>query len=896
MYSIIDAVLPRGYGFCIMDDNGKVWFHNDKHRNLMENFIEECDFNPTLKAAIYSNTPRFLDLKYYNSLHQAYILPMKNMPLYLVTFYEFEGEKSFQLQAFTMTFFFFSVLLLLLFLQVLTFFAMKMKLYRSFKKHILIEIIRPKKPDTLRYIKSVHINIMITLLLLVFLHFTVGMYKIFMIYFATSTAFTFSYLFLNHHQTILIRKKVLARIALGVFVLVNGLLLLFTIENNSNYWDFAVVLVFELLLMAVVFIFYQRVVLNRDYNLFILRIYKKNYVRYYTNYIITNLFLIGVIPILVFYQVSYTEEVKIRVKHNQYDLAQKIETHTESQIKNYKGIKLKDADVPTNRADLGIYSKHSFNTEYLSSVPDSVIKLADTGNVSWNNLISSIRPLYDDYSKENKFLSQNNTHNKVYGWKLEKNNNRLSLYYKTNTIALRNSTAVTGHPRYRSITSILPSFSFLRLADNSQLSWVGKVTFNTIFWLVLALILWATWILILRGTNRVFAIQIIDSFVPVAFGKHLAHLIKSRKHIGLLSSSPLDIEDLSRFVDKETDTVWLKLEHLNNHQKLLDIFNEDKNQPGATDTKRYKKALLVHPFDAFFLDKDNNKSLLELLNKVNETNNQIILVMYKRPSELVNMLNESLKEKENEPIENQNYRWRFFFDLFSITEIPLEYNDGTNSIPSLDVSNLKLPPSSRGYYRQLSHYIVKECSAANHLKQFTELLWEYIYPLTDGNDLATAKDWTTKKLMELSMAYYKDIFRALSPVEKFVLYDLASNSVMNPNTYTIITELLKQGYLVKDNDKIQIMNQSFQLFILSTFTKNDAKQLVKAESGGSWAGYKIPLILIIVAIFVMIGLGNQQFMADLNKFLLVIGAGLTSVTTVVGVVSRTKKMTSSTPS
>jgi len=894
MYSVIDAKLPKGYGFCIMEASGKVWFHHDKHRNLKENFVEECDNDDLLKAAIYSQTPRQLDLQYYNKKHSAYIHPISNVPLYLVTYYDFQNEKSFQLQTFSLTFLFYSILLVVLFFQILTFFIMKADLYRSFKKHVLIEIIRPKKPDTLRYIKNIHLNLLIIFLLVIFLHFIGGAHKVFMVFFTISLAFTFSYLFLNHHQNKQINKKALAWIATVLLFVANLVLGVFTYNSNLGFSNLILVLLFQIILLIIVFVFYRWIVVNREYNYHILRLCKKNYLKYYTSYIITNLVLIGVIPVLAFYQVSFTEEVKFRVKHQQYDLAKKIEQHKKHQLAYYKSIKLSDSTIVKNRIKNGIYTEHIFNTKYADYVDSASVPKADTTNLLWNNLIGSFRPIYDDYSKESKFFSFNSTHDDTYLWSYQDKNRDLSLFYKANMVGLKDSTAKLLKRNYHSISSTLPTFSFYGLAKTSQSTIVEQFVFNIMFWLILVLILMAIRFLISRGASRVFAIQIIDSYAPFHFTKHLSHLLKTRKYIGLHSNSPLDIEELKSFVEAETSSVRLLSEHCKNHDLLMEEFSYNLDSSNAEKSKSRRKTLLVHPFDTFFLDRDNNKSLLELLIKVNETNSQIILVMHRSPSELIDILKDIEQDKSaeneegNDQIKNQYYQWRFFFDHFSMTNIPLEYADSKNE-HVLKMSDIKIPPTSKQEYKQLAHFVYNECAAANYLKQFAHPLWNYIYPLVHEIDLATAKDWATKKLMELSTAYYKDIFRALSPEEKFVLYDLATDSVMNPNAYPIIVKLMKQGYLTKEIDKIQIMNHSFQMFVQSQFTKKDVKELAKSQAGGAWAGFKIPLLVIIAALIVMIGLGNQQILKDLNKFLLVFGAGITSLTSIVGVISRTKK-------
>jgi hypothetical protein len=65
MLSLIDPVLPIGYGFALVDNRGRVLFHSDHTRNNRENFLEETDNNRELAAAIYGRAhPNTFTLKY----------------------------------------------------------------------------------------------------------------------------------------------------------------------------------------------------------------------------------------------------------------------------------------------------------------------------------------------------------------------------------------------------------------------------------------------------------------------------------------------------------------------------------------------------------------------------------------------------------------------------------------------------------------------------------------------------------------------------------------------------------------------------------------------------------------------------------------------------------------
>ncbi|HYK89490.1 MAG TPA: cache domain-containing protein [Acidobacteriota bacterium] len=81
-------VLPAGYGFCVIDQQGTVLFHSDERRNLRENFFEECNQNSELRAAVLGRTAERFDLDYGRRTHSLYVTPIPDFPWCLAVFRE----------------------------------------------------------------------------------------------------------------------------------------------------------------------------------------------------------------------------------------------------------------------------------------------------------------------------------------------------------------------------------------------------------------------------------------------------------------------------------------------------------------------------------------------------------------------------------------------------------------------------------------------------------------------------------------------------------------------------------------------------------------------------------------------------------------------------------------
>ncbi len=88
LLSLVNPVLPAGYGYCVITEDGQVLFHSDEQRNLRENFFEECDQNARLQAAVYGRMTDRFDANYSRRAHSLFVRPIPDLPWTLVVFRE----------------------------------------------------------------------------------------------------------------------------------------------------------------------------------------------------------------------------------------------------------------------------------------------------------------------------------------------------------------------------------------------------------------------------------------------------------------------------------------------------------------------------------------------------------------------------------------------------------------------------------------------------------------------------------------------------------------------------------------------------------------------------------------------------------------------------------------
>jgi hypothetical protein len=100
--SLVDPILPPGYGFAVVDDKCLVLFHSDSIRNLKENFCDESKDSTELRPWLQSGSNTWLDISYTGRPERAYVkvLPLAGLSTgqsFLIVFQEPEREVTLNL-------------------------------------------------------------------------------------------------------------------------------------------------------------------------------------------------------------------------------------------------------------------------------------------------------------------------------------------------------------------------------------------------------------------------------------------------------------------------------------------------------------------------------------------------------------------------------------------------------------------------------------------------------------------------------------------------------------------------------------------------------------------------------------------------------------------------------
>ncbi len=86
MLPFAHPVLPMGFGFAIVNDQGDVQIHSVASRNKRENLFRECDDATGVRAAVGTRMPARLDVSYSGHDYRIFVMPLLDTPWSLVVF------------------------------------------------------------------------------------------------------------------------------------------------------------------------------------------------------------------------------------------------------------------------------------------------------------------------------------------------------------------------------------------------------------------------------------------------------------------------------------------------------------------------------------------------------------------------------------------------------------------------------------------------------------------------------------------------------------------------------------------------------------------------------------------------------------------------------------------
>jgi hypothetical protein len=105
--SLVNTVLPAGYGYCLFTDSGSVLIHSDTLKSLRENFLDETGQLPWILSSVKGRQERTSGhTTFYGKDYTLRIQPLKQHPLFLAVFYNNDFLEPVNLRILTFSLFF----------------------------------------------------------------------------------------------------------------------------------------------------------------------------------------------------------------------------------------------------------------------------------------------------------------------------------------------------------------------------------------------------------------------------------------------------------------------------------------------------------------------------------------------------------------------------------------------------------------------------------------------------------------------------------------------------------------------------------------------------------------------------------------------------------------------
>ena len=845
--SLIDTIMPPGYGFCIIDGTGEVWFHSSTQRNLQENFIREVENNTALISAVKSSQAKYLELDYQNMTHKCYIKPIPDIPLYIVTFYDIRYTTALQSVTILHTTIF--ILVLCLFAGLLFVIAAWCNYKKSPVKRNLVPFawLRPLKKHKEIYPHLVLANMVFISLPVIFAIFTPAK-GVETFFFCISTAlFTFVY---NYH--IITGKEgnkyPLNNFRLLVFFLVIILLIDVTAWFYMNKFFLLPILQLALAIsLALLKTFkdkHLKILPGRDWG------------RSYVYFLLTWLVVVCILPVILFYIHAYNFESEVALRHFQSKLAEQIEDR-DLKIDQFYNEKIDQSNHPAvkqmknKRKTAGIYANIPYETNWEGTAADFASAETIPDN-HFNKIAYLFKPPMSRVAAERRDFVFPAAADNSRTWK--KHNNQLLLEYK------KKSTLFNSDPQKNEIYIVSTIQSFKIPLGISQLLLI----------IVICLVIVLAYFLVRYSTRMIFGLNLLET------GKKKRTYIDAQDEIRESVQTGADIILYCPTIKEMEYCSELFCEKSPAKGKYeayyFDLQSDTQTPEQAAQSKSEK--VFVKNFVLYPEDIDGNlKKAQKIVNLSRLPNIQVIIPAFQPLPEIIEYYEgklEQLPPGKDQPSEETKSNYKKIIDL--LTEI-------TNSLVPLYLplkTNKKeaYPVIDKIYDTNIKDLVKKELEAAEYLKGIEPSIYQYYKKLNDNQEIITEEKMILK-IRELAQPYYNKLLNSCSRKEKYVLYDMAQDMLVNANNLEAIDSLLKKGLLVYDG-AFKLMNESFRDFILTAVNREELELYVNTLSP-KWRSYKTPLLLIALGVAVFFAF-QEDFLGKMDALVTTAIGGIAIIT------------------
>ena len=849
LHSIMNPLVQPGYGFCILDEKGEVWFHSSPGKNHQQNFIDEVNQKALVRAAVEGRMSTSFDAEYEGNRCQLHIEPISNIPLYLAVFHDNEYQRA--PAVLTLYFTFAMVLIFFLFqgiqLLILFFCERRSSLARSCQSEYFLQVLRPSKDNTALYqYNSVVMAFVLIICIMLYAWGEIAAMVVFI---------SLPILLMAFHQAMFQRGKMGPRqwlflaLSLLLFLLID--VLSFRYLEPDHRWTAAISQLVLVLLFALAYaykktnllpsVFPKKDVQRKDANkppisdkantapdktaLFSkVTQWLGQYPRvYYTNLTIW-LIIISLLPVSFFYKFTRCEEWLRWTRYEQLEASR-------SEFVRLKVLDEKVAflnDDPLQRKQIeqmGSYLQYR-DTHYEKDKRNNMP--ASEATAALEELTFSAWPRLPDPFGISSETVPKAASDKKWFYDISAGNEGIGFTPDFRRVAGPNS---------RDIQHVATIERFNPFAGPYGL-WFFLLII-VCFCLVVRTILFCT--------KYIFGINFIPQNFSMTAGE-LQQKIKIARRAVVIGLPGSDKTAMVTSVLTQTQTV------------------DFQSEEGMVGPKLDTLPCIIHHFEYAVNDHAFNQKKLACLKELLRTPNRpIIILSAMHPCVMTDVYRKWIsdmngaddKEKDDEKGKSL------------LQEYKAAARNWKDLLGEFEVYHKSIRPET--YTQMSTEAITEELNACYHLKTLTRNP-EFQQTMDCNDDFIF-------RVEETAEPYYQALWSALSRSEKLFLMDLAQDGFVNLKCRATLRTLMQKGIVVERESALVVMNDSLKHFITGQFKEDDEIEVAKQmEKKGAWYSIRIVLVLVLGAIVIFIALAQEELFKNLNAFIVALSGALAFLT------------------
>ncbi|HUC82002.1 MAG TPA: cache domain-containing protein [Flavisolibacter sp.] len=878
MQSIREPLLTPGFLFAIIDRQGRVLYHSDPDRNLNENLATEFSEQNRFRSALEAKVKDVFTTKYFGESYNILVQPIDHLPYSVVIFSDLGFRETRDMAIYSFTISMFLLLCLFFVVQLLTVFLVSAK--RSFfkKQTYNTSWVAPKTSSHHQYNLATMANLLIILLAALFFRRSTFLTYVFILLMSVA----FISLFLNllfakaygkqmeKEGDVLEHQKnrgfkISAIRSLAALLVVIQMASFFVLDGAS----IVTLLIYEALAIgAGAFVYFLGEPL--------LNWLKKkskvpvsNYWSYpqsFATMALTRLIITSGIPVVFFYLSAYNYEQNINVRYRQLQYADQLLNRTDS-----TGILQLAAGKPVT----GIYNDSLWIKE-ISLVNDTAKRPSKEDNLT-ARILDGFRFNFTDIAVTSDRFSTPAASDTSF------------FYNPLLKIACKDTNATTTYkriyltPQYKHLSITSAGLNY-RLPNLWHVDGYPK---GLVFWLALMIALVVFYFIVQNILSKLFCLQLPDLTIYRDIDKEIIYNDETNSLVfimGLPGAGKLTTlkEDIRAgkiaSIDKNKNNIPLVLEEDDAEKgnvcvaDLLTIpDNSEESELGEWNKAAEKyfndkyRLIIVNHFEYNIQDSVTNRIKLNFLERLLLVNKAKIMILSTiHPVAFLDSITEQAPADKNTPGQDLE-RWHVLFGHFRMVILPLKSKHADNT------QQITIPALLRE--TEDTHFLHK--MRAGLFKVGHQKIEKENIPVKERFSRADELIFT----LQLSAHYfYMYIWQSLTKEEKFLLYDLAEDNLVNSFDDYNLNLLIAKGVVKRRNGTLGLFNKGFRNFILTAIGNSEAMKIKnRIKDNGKWGSLRTPLVILMGAILLFLLASEEEAYSRLLTYVAALGAGIPAV-------------------